>query len=80
MFTAIEFFAGSGLVRLGLSQGFKSLWANDVCSKKRDTYVATMVTAHSILRIFGRFSEMNCLLQIWHGLLFPAKIYLSLET
>jgi DNA (cytosine-5)-methyltransferase 1 len=40
MFTAIEFFAGSGLVRLGLSQGFKSLWANDVCSKKRDTYVA----------------------------------------
>ncbi len=40
MFTALEFFAGSGLVRLGLAPEFESLWANDICAKKRDVYVA----------------------------------------
>ena len=40
MFTALEFFAGSGLVRLGLAPEFETLWANDNCVKKRATYVA----------------------------------------
>ena len=40
MFTALEFFAGSGLVRLGLAPDFETLWANDNCAKKRATYVA----------------------------------------
>ncbi|MGO8732510.1 MAG: DNA cytosine methyltransferase [Terriglobia bacterium] len=40
MFTALEFFAGSGLVRLGLAPEFETLWANDICAKKRAVYVA----------------------------------------
>jgi DNA (cytosine-5)-methyltransferase 1 len=40
MFTALDFFAGSGLVRLGLAPEFETLWANDICVKKRDTYIA----------------------------------------
>jgi DNA (cytosine-5)-methyltransferase 1 len=40
MFTALDFFAGSGLVRLGLAPEFETLWANDNCAKKRETYVA----------------------------------------
>jgi DNA (cytosine-5)-methyltransferase 1 len=40
MFTALDFFAGSGLVRLGLAPDFKTVWANDVCAKKQATYVA----------------------------------------
>jgi DNA (cytosine-5)-methyltransferase 1 len=40
MFTALEFFAGSGLVRLGLAPEFETLWANDICAKKRNVYVA----------------------------------------
>ena len=39
MFTALEFFAGSGLVRLGLSPDIETVWANDNCEKKRETYV-----------------------------------------
>jgi DNA (cytosine-5)-methyltransferase 1 len=40
MFTALDFFAGSGLVRLGLSPQFETVWANDNCAKKRSIYVA----------------------------------------
>jgi DNA (cytosine-5)-methyltransferase 1 len=40
MFTALDFFAGSGLVRLGLAPEFETLWANDNCAKKRATYIA----------------------------------------
>lgn len=40
MLRAVEFFAGSGLVRVGLGADFETVWANDNCSKKRDTYVA----------------------------------------
>lgn len=40
MFTALDFFAGSGLVRLGLAPDFETLWANDNCAKKCATYRA----------------------------------------
>jgi len=40
MFTALDFFAGSGLVRQGLAPDFETLWANDNSEKKRATYVA----------------------------------------
>jgi DNA (cytosine-5)-methyltransferase 1 len=40
MFTALDFFAGSGLVRLGLAPEFETVWANDNSAKKRDTYTA----------------------------------------
>lgn len=40
MFTALDFFAGSGLVRLGLTPEFETLWANDNSAKKRATYIA----------------------------------------
>lgn len=38
--TALEFFAGSGLVRHGLSAEFSVTWANDNCSKKAAVYSA----------------------------------------
>src|SRR5215212_8158731 len=40
MFTALDFFAGSGLVRLGLAPEFQTLWANDNCVKKQAVYIA----------------------------------------
>ncbi len=40
LFEAIDFFAGSGLVSLGLSEEFRTVWANDNCTKKRQTFVA----------------------------------------
>lgn len=40
MLSAVEFFAGSGLVRLGLEPDFQTVWANDISAKKRDTYKA----------------------------------------
>lgn len=49
MFTALDFFAGSGLVRLGLEPEFKTLWANDNCLKKRAVYVANNPAAEFYL-------------------------------
>lgn len=40
MYTALDFFAGSGLVRLGLEPEFQTLWANDNCAKKQAVYIA----------------------------------------
>lgn len=40
MFVALDFFAGSGLVRFGLEPEFQTIWANDNSAKKRDVYVA----------------------------------------
>src|ERR1700722_8656818 len=40
MLTALDFFAGSGLVNLGLAPEFSTVWANDNCAKKREVYVA----------------------------------------
>jgi DNA (cytosine-5)-methyltransferase 1 len=37
---ALDFFAGSGLVRLGLAPMFKTVWANDYCPKKAAVYNA----------------------------------------
>jgi DNA (cytosine-5)-methyltransferase 1 len=40
MYTALDFFAGSGLVGLGLEPEFETLWANDNCAKKQEIYEA----------------------------------------
>lgn len=37
---ALEFFAGSGLVRVGLEPEFQTAWANDNSAKKADVYNA----------------------------------------
>ncbi len=49
MLTAAEFFAGSGLVGLGLSSQFKTVWANDNCEKKRNTYIANHGSSKFVL-------------------------------
>jgi DNA (cytosine-5)-methyltransferase 1 len=38
--TALDFFAGSGLVRVGLEPDFRTVWANDNCPKKAAVYTA----------------------------------------
>lgn len=36
-----EFFAGVGLIHEALSEnGWKCIWANDICNDKRETYIA----------------------------------------
>ncbi|MFY9620942.1 MAG: DNA cytosine methyltransferase [Pyrinomonadaceae bacterium] len=40
MYTALDFFAGSGLVRLGLLPEFHTVWANDNSPTKQAVYVA----------------------------------------
>ncbi|HCG6983256.1 TPA: DNA cytosine methyltransferase [Vibrio parahaemolyticus] len=37
---SLDFFAGSGLVSEALKGIFDTVWANDICSKKRDVFVA----------------------------------------
>lgn len=37
-----EFFAGSGLVSLGLSSSFKACWANDISERKHRIYTANL--------------------------------------
>lgn len=37
---ALDFFAGSGLVRLGLEPYFQTVWANDICPRKAAVYNA----------------------------------------
>ncbi len=49
MFTALDFFAGSGLVRLGLEPYFRTIWANDISKKKRATYTANYSSNHFVL-------------------------------
>lgn len=44
--SALDFFAGSGLVRLGLEPFFQTVWANDCCPKKAGVYAANFGTAH----------------------------------
>lgn len=39
-FTCLDFFAGSGLVRLGLEPDFHAIWANDIDRRKADVYRA----------------------------------------
>lgn len=46
MFKALNFFAGSGLVDLGLAPEFETLWANDIDDKKRAVYVANHAGAN----------------------------------
>lgn len=46
MFRALDFFAGSGLVRLGLQPEFDTIWANDNCAKKRAVYEANHPDDH----------------------------------
>lgn len=38
--TCLDFFAGSGLVAEGLKDFFNTIWANDVCAKKREIFCA----------------------------------------
>lgn len=38
--TSLDFFAGSGLVRVGLEPNFRTVWANDICPKKAAVYAA----------------------------------------
>ena len=58
MFTALDFFAGSGLVQTGLAPEFKTLWANDNCVKKQAIYAANhpteMFQLADIQRVSGR--------------------------
>lgn len=49
--TALEFFAGSGLVRLGLEPDFRTVWANDLCEKKAAVYRANAATTPEALRV-----------------------------
>lgn len=46
MLQALDFFAGSGLVTYGLAPQFQTIWANDNCARKRDTYIANHGAAH----------------------------------
>jgi DNA (cytosine-5)-methyltransferase 1 len=47
-FSAIDFFAGSGLVTEALSPYFKVVWANDISSRKAMTYTANHGGSHFI--------------------------------
>ena len=45
----LDFFAGAGLVRLGLEASWSCSWANDIDARKREVYEAQFGTAEFIL-------------------------------
>jgi len=47
--TALDFFAGSGLVTYSLRPYFNVIWANDICQKKADVYKANHGDNHFCL-------------------------------
>ncbi|RXJ70778.1 DNA (cytosine-5-)-methyltransferase [Veronia nyctiphanis] len=47
-FRCCDFFAGSGLVTEGLKSRFKSVWANDICSKKQQVFEANHGSSHFV--------------------------------
>jgi DNA (cytosine-5)-methyltransferase 1 len=50
MKTYLEFFAGVGLVREGMSlDGWDCLWANDISKDKQDTYIQNYGNGHFVL-------------------------------
>lgn len=48
-FSALDFFAGSGLVTYSLRPYFNVIWANDICPKKADIYKANHGGSHFYL-------------------------------
>lgn len=48
MLTALDFFAGSGLVTEGLKPWFRTVWANDICPKKCEIYAANFGKKHLV--------------------------------
>ncbi len=46
VFSAVDFFAGSGLVTQGLSPYFEVVWANDICPKKAAVYTSNHEGSH----------------------------------
>jgi DNA (cytosine-5)-methyltransferase 1 len=44
-----EFFAGAGLVRLGLGHQWRCLWANDIDPRKADVYMANFDKSEFLL-------------------------------
>jgi len=47
--TMQEFFAGSGLVALGLNGLFRPVWSNDICDRKASVYRANIPGKHFIV-------------------------------
>lgn len=52
-YTFLDFFSGSGLVAEGLINHFDTVWANDVCSKKAQIYLANHSHEHFHLGSIG---------------------------
>ena len=54
---ALDFFAGSGLARVGLEPEFRTVWANDICPKKGAVYDANApgpaIVINSIANVRG---------------------------
>lgn len=46
--TTLDFFSGSGLVTEALKPWFTTVWANDICPKKRAVYVANFGADHLV--------------------------------
>ena len=56
---ALEFFAGSGLVRQGIGLWFNTVWANDICQKKADIYEANFGKKELVVRTIEKIEGRN---------------------
>lgn len=63
--TAMDFFAGSGLVTEALTPFFKTIWANDIDSKKAEVYKANhrkpKILVTPLEDVSGRYMMPSCL-------------------
>ena len=59
----VEFFAGVGLIREGLQQdNWQCIFANDISTDKRDTYVENFGASHSHLGDIWELSDNSSLI------------------
>lgn len=57
MRTVVDFFAGSGLVSAGLSSNFKTIWANDIDTKKAEVYNNNISDCHITVKDISLISS-----------------------
>jgi DNA (cytosine-5)-methyltransferase 1 len=59
MYTAVDFFAGSGLVSLGLKSKLQVIWANDIDLSKSEIYNKNIRPSHFVLGDITKFNIEN---------------------
>ena len=74
--TYLDFFAGAGLVRLGLEPAWSCKWANDIDPRKQEIYLANFGDDEFVLDDVGKVTATPFPPEpTWHGHRSHARIF-----